>query len=52
MLFLTNRLTGQNNCGTIGPSSLEKTTTERGRRLSEDDDEHEDEDPNFFSTKI
>ena len=35
---LTIRLTGQNNCGTIGLSSLEKTP------LIEDDDEHEDED--------
>src|SRR5208337_3067587 len=29
---LTIRLTGQNNCGTIGLSSLQKTPTDRGRR--------------------
>ena len=41
--WLTSRLTGQNNCGTIGSLRWRK------RRLieDEDDDEHEDEDPNF-----
>src|SRR3984893_15613674 len=29
--WLTIRLTGQNNCGTIGLSSLQKTPTDRGR---------------------
>ena len=40
--WLTIRLTGQNNCRTIGLSSLQRTPIE-----DEDDDEHEDEDPNF-----
>ena len=40
---LTIRLTEQNNCGTIGLSSLQKTPTDRGRRRARD----EDEDPNF-----
>jgi hypothetical protein len=36
-----NRLAGQNNCGTIGLSSPQKT------RLIEDEDDNEHEDPNF-----
>jgi hypothetical protein len=41
---LTIRLTGQNNCETIGLFRWRK----RLRQIEdEDDDEHEDEDPNF-----
>ena len=43
---LAIRLIGQDNCGTIGLSSLQKTPIDRLIE-DEDDDEHEDEDPNF-----